>query len=168
MRYRKIHIIGGPSSGKSSVASKISTAYDIPAFDLDDIFWDRRADRYGIKAPKEERDRALLRVLQHDSWIIEGVYYRWLSRSFEDAGLIIILTPSVWLRDWRILKRFVKRKLSLIKSKKEKLADLWRLIKWNHGYDTDNLQRARAFIAKLNHKVVDCKTTKDVFTALES
>lgn len=110
----------------------------------------------------------MLRVLQHDSWIIEGVYYRWLSRSFEDAGLIIILTPSVWLRDWRILKRFVKRKLSLIKSKKEKLADLWRLIKWNHGYDTDNLQRARAFIAKLNHKVVDCKTTKDVFTALES
>ena len=40
MKYRKIHIIGGPGSGKSYIAKKLSTLYNIKAYDLDDLFWD--------------------------------------------------------------------------------------------------------------------------------
>ena len=166
MRYRKIHIIGGPGSGKSYIATKIAATYNLPVFDLDDIFWDRNAIRYGVKASDEERDEALTHILASAAWIIEGVYYRWLSRSFEAADLIIVLAPSVWRRDWRILKRFVKRKLSHSTSKKETLADLWGLLTWNHSYDTDNLRRARLFMAHLSDKVCECKSMSDVFSIL--
>ncbi len=165
--YRKIHILGGPGSGKSFVASQLSTLYGLPVFDLDDLFWDRRADRYGVRAPEGERDQALASILAGSSWIIEGVYYGWLSRCFEEADKIIMLTPSVWRRDWRILKRFVKRRAGLISAKKESLLDLWRLIAWNHRYDADHLRRARLAIDHLPHKLVECKTMSEVVRALE-
>lgn len=166
MRYRKIHIIGGPGSGKSTIATKIAATYNLPAFDLDDLFWDRSATRYGVKASDAEREQALTQMLASAAWIIAGVYYRWLPRSFAAADRIIVLTPSVWRRDWRILKRFVTRKLSHSTSKKETLAALWGLLTWNHGYDTDNLRRARLFIAHLSDKVCECKSMSDVFSVL--
>jgi adenylate kinase family enzyme len=46
----KIHIIGGPGCGKTWLAQHLSTKFNVPTFDLDDIFWDRSANRYGIKA----------------------------------------------------------------------------------------------------------------------
>ena len=131
------------------------------------VDWDRRADRYGVKAPEAERDLALSSILEHHAWIIEGAYYQWVSRSFEDADKIIVLTPSVWTRDWRILKRFLTRKLGLIQSKKESLRDLRELLAWNHGYDSGPLQRARASIQHLRVKTIECKTANDVLRALE-
>ena len=38
----KIHIIGGPGSGKTWLADRLSAEFNVPAFDLDDIFWDRK------------------------------------------------------------------------------------------------------------------------------
>ena len=83
MQYRKIHIIGGPGSGKSYIARKLSTFYNIHAYDLDDIFWDRLTNAYGTKAREEDRNTALSEILNKESWIVEGVYYSWLSQAFK-------------------------------------------------------------------------------------
>lgn len=167
--YRKIHIIGGPGSGKSYVGARLAALYGLPVFDLDELFWDRRADRYGVKAPAEERDHALARILDGPAWIIEGVYYGWLSRSFEAAERIIILTPSVGTRDWRICRRFLQRKVGLLpRKKKESLADLWQLLVWNHRYDTEHLRCARLAIAHLRDKIVECQTFGEVVRALDT
>jgi adenylate kinase family enzyme len=169
MPYRKIHIIGGPGSGKSFIGAKLSALYALPVFDLDDLFWDRHAEHYGVKTPEEERDQALARILDGPAWIIEGVYYGWLSRSFKEAEKIIVLTPSVGRRDWRVCKRFLHRKVGLIPSKKaESLLALWQLIKWNHHYDADHLRRARLSTAHLQHKIVECKTFGEVVRVLET
>jgi len=167
--YRKIHVIGGPGSGKSFISVKLSRRYGLPVFDLDDLFWDRHADRYGIKASPVERDRALARILDSSAWIIEGVYYGWLSRSFEAAEKIIILTVSVGKRDWRICKRFLQRKVGLVpRKKKESLGDLWELLAWNHSYDREHLCGARLAISHLQDKVVECQTFHEVVQALET
>ncbi|HEV8438154.1 MAG TPA: DNA topology modulation protein FlaR [Methylomirabilota bacterium] len=166
MSHRKIHIIGGPGSGKSFVGAKLSAMYALPVFDLDDIFWDRRAGRYGVRAPEDERDRALATIVDAPAWIIEGVYYGWLSRSFEAADRIVVLTPSVTTRDWRICKRFLQRRAGLVPSKQESLSDLWRLIKWNHRYDADHLRQARLSIGHLRHKIVEARTFGEVVRAL--
>ena len=150
----KIHIIGGPGSGKTWIAHQLSGVYNVPAFDLDDIFWDKNADHYGVKAPVKKRDAELKKILCNRSWIIEGVYYSWLRESFHLSDLIIILKTSVWLRDVRILRRFMKRKLGMIKTKKESLTDLQRLIKWNHAYDNDNLKPALAFVSRYQDKII--------------
>jgi adenylate kinase family enzyme len=165
--YRKIHILGGPGSGKSFIAARIAATYGLPVFDLDEIFWDPRADHYGIRAPAAERDQALSRILDAEAWIIEGVYYRWVSPSFERADKIILLTPSVWVRHWRILKRFLKRRVGLIPAKKkESLSGLRQLMRWNHRYNAEMLQPARLSIEHLSHKVVECKTMREVLLAL--
>lgn len=154
----KIHIIGGPGSGKTWLAQHLSTKFGVPAFDLDDIFWDRTANRYGIKASAEKRDSELLIILKRDSWIIEGVYYSWLMKSFKVSDLIVLLQTSMLLRDLRIIRRFIVRKLGILRSKKESLGDFWRLIKWNHDYDKNNLRPALDFISDFKEKTVVYET----------
>lgn len=68
----KIHIIGCSGTGKSYLAKRLSEKYNIPHFDLDDIFWDNSSDRYGVKMPDEKRNQLLDDILRKNDWIIEG------------------------------------------------------------------------------------------------
>jgi adenylate kinase family enzyme len=56
VRYHRIHVLGGPGSGKSFVAAKIAASYGIAAYDLDELFWDPAAPTYGVRADPEKRD----------------------------------------------------------------------------------------------------------------
>ena len=71
----KIHIIGGPGSGKSYIAKIVSEKLAIPHLDLDDIFWDK-SPGYGNKADEETRNAELEHFLAQPTWIVEGVYYK--------------------------------------------------------------------------------------------
>jgi adenylate kinase family enzyme len=77
----RIHIIGGPGSGKSYAAAKLAERLGVPACDLDNLFWDNAASCYGVRADAVERDRKLAAVVSGDGWIVEGVYYQWLGPS---------------------------------------------------------------------------------------
>jgi adenylate kinase family enzyme len=162
--FQRIHIIGGPGSGKTYAARRLSHLLGIPTYDLDDLFWDSAAQSYGVRASDADRDAKLKAITDEAAWIIEGVYYRWLRPSFERADIIFVLRPSVFLRDWRILRRFVSRKFGVMPTKKESLLDLYRLIAWNHQYDGDNLRRAMDFIQELQDKIVACRRADDVLT----
>jgi adenylate kinase family enzyme len=85
---RRIHIIGSTGSGKTHVACLLSGRLGIPRFDLDDLFWDRSASAYGVRASGEVRDRRLAEIVSGDAWIIEGVYHQWLGPSFDRAHVI--------------------------------------------------------------------------------
>jgi adenylate kinase family enzyme len=39
MEFMKLHIIGGPGSGKTYISNLISSQTNIKNYDLDDIFW---------------------------------------------------------------------------------------------------------------------------------
>jgi hypothetical protein len=99
--------------------------------------------------------------------VIEGAYHTWVTPSFVRADLIIMLTPSVWLRDWRIIKRFVVRHLGMAPaSTHETVSSLWRLIRWNHRYDQERLVPARELINGLGKQVVECKSIREVWGVL--
>jgi adenylate kinase family enzyme len=166
--HQRIHIIGGPGSGKSYAAKHLSARLGIHAYDLDDLFWDRAAQTYGIRASQADRDARLAEITRQDGWIIEGVYYHWLKPSFERADIIVVLSPNVYLRDWRIVKRFVTRKLGVVPTKRESLLDLCHLIQWNHTYDGDNLRRVLEFLRDFEHKVVRYNCADDLLNSVRS
>lgn len=143
---KQIHIIGGPGSGKSYLARKLCAALNVPLCELDDLFWANDQETYGNRAEPAERDNKLRQFISSDGWIVEGVYYAWVSDSFERADAIVVLSPGPLVRDFRILRRFVLRKLGFQQSaKKETVSSLVALIRWNHSYDRNNL------VASLEH-----------------
>lgn len=127
---------------------------NIPIFDLDKVFWDSNSDSYGVRTPDDIRNNKLQEILQNEKWIIEGVYYSWLFSSFTQADIIIVLKPNPFLRTWRIVKRFIKRKLKLAQTNKESINDLMQLITWNHKYDCHNLRKALEFIQEFDNKII--------------
>lgn len=150
--FRKIHIIGGPGSGKTYAAKTLSKMLDIESYDLDNLFWDNTADNYGTRANVDERNKNLSEIIQKESWIVEGVYYAWTQNSFQQAELIAVLDPNPYLCDMRIIKRFIYRKMGILKSKKETFKDLYDLIKWNHHFQKVNLVNIRNILESFANK----------------
>ena len=156
----KIHIIGGSGSGKSTLAEKLSRKYAVPHCDLDDLQWDA-AEAYGKKRDPAERDALLSDILQKEGWIIEGVYYAWCTRCFEEADRIYLLSPPVSLCKRRIIRRFIRRKLGREEGKKETLRDLTALLRWTDQYQQKNLPAIRELLAAYPDKVVEISDLSD-------
>ncbi len=128
----KIYIIGPSGSGKTTIAKKISEKLEISHTDLDDIFWDNSANSFGIKRDENIRTNMYKDILKKDKWIIEGAYLVWPFEGFNKADVLIFLNIKKSLLTYRIVKRFVKRKLCLDNNKKkETIKGLLELIKWN-------------------------------------
>ena len=156
----KIHIIGGPGSGKSFLAERFSKQFGIPHYDLDELQWDNQANDYGTKRAPQERDLLLNRILQEENWVIEGVYYAWCGRCFEEADTIYLLSVPRRTYRYRILRRFFRRKLGLEKGKKETLSSLSKLLKWADQYQSKNLIEIRKLLVPYRDKVVDLSLSK--------
>ena len=149
----KIHIIGGPGSGKSFLAEKLSERYGIPHSDLDDLQWDNGPDGYGKKRDPQERDALLEQLLRRDDWIIEGVYYAWCGRCFADADRIILLEVPRRVYRYRILRRFLRRKLGLERGKRETLRSLAALLDWADRFQEKNMPAIRTLLSADPDKV---------------
>ena len=151
----KIHIIGGPGSGKTFFAEKLSRELGIQHYDLDDLQWDNESDSYGVKRTPDERDGLLTDVLNHKDWIIEGVYYAWCQQCFADADKIYVLSVPRYKYRYRIIRRFVRRKLGLEQGKKETLKSLSQLLKWADKYQQVNLVEIRKQLVPYSDKVIE-------------
>lgn len=158
----KIHIIGCSGSGKTYLAKALSKNYNIPHFDLDDIQWDNSADGYGVKMPIEKRAELLNNILKNDSWIIEGVYYAWVGKCFEDADKIYVLDVPKRVYTYRIIKRALKRKLGFEKGKKETLKSVYNLLKWTNVFQNKNMVEIKEILNRYSDKTVWINNSKDV------
>ncbi|MCM1090351.1 MAG: DNA topology modulation protein FlaR [Butyrivibrio sp.] len=158
----KIHIIGCSGSGKTYLAKALSKKYNIPHFDLDDIQWDNNAQEYGVKMPPEKRKALLQEILCNREWIIEGVYYKWVQQSFDEADIIYVLDMPRYLYVNRIIIRSIKRKLGIQKGKKETLKSVYDLLKWTETFQHENLQEIKKILDKYGDKVVWLSSKRDV------
>ena len=158
----KIHIIGCSGTGKTYFAKRLSNKYNIPHYDLDNIYWDNSSQKYGIKTEIEKRDKLLLNILEKDDWIIEGIYYKWLEQSFKNADIIYILDLPKYIYKLRIIKRFIKRKLKLEISKKETLKSLLDLLKWTDKFQNEDMKEIIKILEKYKEKVYFIKSKKKI------
>ncbi len=150
----KIFIIGGPGSGKTYLADQLSQELAVQHYELDDLQWDNKADTYGVKRDPQERDEFLHKILEQKDWIIEGVYYAWCSRCFQEADKIYLLHVPKHKYRYRIIRRFIRRKLGIENGKKETIQSLIALLNWADQYQSKNLTEIRNILKDYPDKVI--------------
>lgn len=160
----KIHIVGSSGTGKSYISNKISCLLNIPHYDLDNIYWDNESDTYGTKNSIEIRTEKFKNIMKNDNWVIEGVFYSWLNDSFVLADYIFILNVNPILFNYRIIRRFIRRKLGIEKSKKETLKSLKDLIVWTNNYQKNNIPKIVEFLELYKQKVFFVNNFEQIYT----
>ena len=109
----------------------------------------------------------LQKILEKDDWIIEGIYYKWLEQSFKNADIIYVLDLPKYIYKFRIIKRFIKRKLRLEAGKKENLKSLLNLLKWTDKFQNENMKEIIKILEKYKEKVYFIKDKNNLQKILE-
>ena len=100
---KKVLVIGSGGSGKSTFARQLGELLDIEVVYLDKIYWQRG----WVETPKTEWLKTVDRLLEPDSWIMDGNYSGSLERRLEVCDTVIFLDMPRLLCLWRVLKRAV-------------------------------------------------------------
>lgn len=130
----KIRIIGPCGSGKSFISKKIAELLGIKNYELDNFVWDN--SEANKRYPEEIRDEKLAEVVCQDSWIIEGVHCKWALESFNQADYIFILAPLTIVRDYRVIKRFIRTRIGLEDwNYKQSFKNLLQMLRYNRKFD---------------------------------
>ncbi|MDQ0316157.1 hypothetical protein [Amorphus orientalis] len=101
MAISRIMIVGGPGSGKTWLARQLGLRHELPVYSVDEEVWDRNG---ALRAP-EDIDARVRRLAAQDRWIIEGGNSRTYADRIQRADAIIRLSPPIWLRLYRVLRR---------------------------------------------------------------
>jgi len=101
---KRISIVGGCGSGKTTLADNISKEMNIPVYHLDGMHYDAN----WVEKSKVERDKVILEKIQEDAWVIDGVYRSTLERRLNRSDLVIFLDYSTFALTKGILGRYLK------------------------------------------------------------
>ena len=108
----------------------------------------------------EQRYRLLQSAVDSNNWVIEGVFYKWLSPSFERADKIIVLNIPKWLRLYRVLKRTLKLLVNKPNNYQSTLSNCLKIIQYNHHYDRLDYVETISMLSAFKSKVVICNNNQ--------
>ena len=100
---KRVLVIGSGGSGKSTFAHHLGELLDIEVIHLDKIYWHRD----WVETPRTEWLQTVDRLLEQDSWIMDGNFSGSLERRLEVCDTVIFLDIPRSLCVWRVLKRAV-------------------------------------------------------------
>ena len=164
MENQRIHIVGGAGAGKTTLANAYAQKLGVSYSEIDQLFWSDVDNR--TKRPQMERDTLLQQITNTESWVVEGVFYKWLSPSFERADKIVVLDTPRWLRHYRIIKRAVALLISDPASFRIIAANLREVLVFNHSYDEVHLKPTLEMLENYSEKLVICKSHREAMAAL--
>ncbi len=81
---KKVVVLGGSGSGKSTFARKLCTVTRLPLYHLDNLFWNK--DKTHVS--REVFDQRLDVILSYDRYIIDGEYGRTIERRIAAADTV--------------------------------------------------------------------------------
>lgn len=163
----RIHIIGSVGSGKTTLARILSDQLNIPYFELDNIFWERRATG-DVKRTEQDRDEYLSKIISSESWIIEGVHHQWGSPCLQNADLILFLDVNLFTRSSRIIKRFLMQKLGIEKANyRPTLKILKDLYKYNTVFENKSKPEIFAMLGPHKNKLIILKNNIEMINYID-
>lgn len=110
---QRIHIVGGPGSGKTTLAAALAWRLGLSADDLDDVALTEgtAADFRPLRA-LALRELEVVRLSNRPSWVTEGSYLWWTDALFDRAQAIVWLDIPWAVAARRILMRHVRTYVS--------------------------------------------------------
>lgn len=103
---KKISIIGGPGTGKSTLANNLGKELNLPVYHLDAIDYFKNWQ----KRDEKERDEIILEKTAEEKWVIDGTYRGTLEKRVEKSDMIIFLNYSSIAKLKGIFSRYSKLK----------------------------------------------------------
>ena len=160
--FRRIHIIGGAGSGKTTLADEYAARYELPHHELDYIQWLDVAE--WTPRPQLERDRMLQAVVSTESWVVDGIFWQdWVIPSFERADVIVVLNIAEWRRHYHVVKRHIQLLMKAERSAYPTFfPTLLRLLKLNREYEKGPYQKTQKVLSRYTDKVVVCANVEEV------
>lgn len=99
----KMHVIGVPSAGKTTLATHLAERLDTSHHALDGLAY--VDDRWSLR-PAHERDAMVADIVDQPAFITEGGFLGWTDDLFAAADVIVWLDPPLRTLVWRHIRRF--------------------------------------------------------------
>lgn len=115
--YKRIVIVGNNGSGKSYLATKLSTITGLPLIHLDSEFWKPDWEQ----PTREEWSRRQRELTSMPEWIIDGTHMSTLDIRFQKADLIIFINVNRWICMMSVLMRYKTKRTDIPDYLEEKI-----------------------------------------------
>lgn len=103
-RAQRIHIVGGPGSGKSTVARQLGQLLPAPVYGLDSLAY---AGGAGPKRDRAQRRADVEEIAESAHWITEGICLWWCDPLATRAEQIVWLDVPSHIAIYRIIRRHI-------------------------------------------------------------
>lgn len=169
----RISIIGGPASGKTTLAEKISKKLSIPHIQLDRFWFEAgglAADKNKTTAEELGRAREYMKqktfeIIEKDAWVSDGFYSRSVGPEISKrADVIIYIKIPIWRRLLNHFQRILKpstRHQEL--TWWDELIFFYEIIHRNYT----NGPKLKSFVETYKDKVITLKSRKETTVYLQ-
>jgi adenylate kinase family enzyme len=152
---KKVLIIGSGGAGKSTFARRLGEVTGIEVVHLDRLYWNPN----WVETPKDEWKRILNKILERDSWIMDGNYSGTMEMRLKECDTTIFLDLPRALCLWRILKRVILYRKGtrpdMAEGCREKLA--WDFLKWIWTYPAETKPKVEGLLKRFQDtKTIVC------------
>jgi adenylate kinase family enzyme len=166
----RISIIGPSSGGKSTLAKKISSKFDVPHLQIDRLWFDAGGHEVFKSRVKDDQEKE--RVSQcvskgvtsflntNDHWVSDGTYKKLQPEIAEKADRIIFINRPLYRKMWSNLVR------TFTDHHRHPELSLWDEIKFTfHLYtrrNADELKNIQKLLEPYRNKVIELQTFEEI------
>ena len=103
----KLHLIGLPGSGKTTLAAELSSQLGVPHYDLDVVAY---ADERWTMRPERVREERVGQIRAEPGFVTEGHFLAWITPLLDAADGVVWVDPPLRVLMWRQVRRFGLRR----------------------------------------------------------
>ena len=101
INMKRVLIIGSSGSGKSTLARQLGSKLELPVIHLDRHYWHPG----WVGTPQDQWQRTVSRLVQRESWIIDGNYRGTLAMRLKAADSVVFLDLPPWICAMRAISQ---------------------------------------------------------------